>query len=135
MFGLNDLEGRWQLSRTIMDARAGLTGQFKGKATWMPDGHGLVQEEHGVLRYGDATPMQATRRYLWRADGDVLKVLFEDGRPFHDVPIHGQEALHDCPPDTYRVCYTFDGSNQFSTRWHVKGPRKDAVLTTHFTRL
>ncbi len=64
-----------------------------------------------------------------------MHVFFDDGRPFHTVPAHGAEALHDCPPDTYRVRYTYDATDTFSTRWHVTGPRKDAVLRTQFTRL
>ncbi|OAN84345.1 hypothetical protein A8B78_07325 [Jannaschia sp. EhC01] len=130
---LADLEGRWRVLRDIDDRRAGLTGRFEGEALWSPDADGLTQTEAGVLRYATAAPMQATRRYLWREDGDGLHVFFDDGRPFHTVPAQGQEALHDCPPDIYRVRYTF-AENAFTTVWHVTGPRKDAVLTTYFTR-
>jgi hypothetical protein len=134
MISLSDLEGRWSVERIITDLRAGLDGQFSGHAVWTPDANGLLQEEKGVLTYGTASPMQATRRYLWRETPTTLDVLFDDARPFHSVPDAGQEALHDCPPDTYRVRYTFNGRDAFSTRWHVTGPRKDAVLVTTFTR-
>ena len=134
MIGLEELEGRWQVSRVIADARAGLEGRFEGEAVWTPDADGLVQEERGVLRYGEAAPMQATRRYLWREAAGALNVFFEDGRAFHTVPTTGEEALHDCPPDSYRVRYTFENAMQFSTRWHVAGPRKDVVLTTEFIK-
>lgn len=134
MIRLADLEGRWRVSRMIEDLRAGLKGQFEGEATWSPDADGLIQEEQGTLTFGTAPPMQATRRYLWRAEGAALSVLFDDGRAFHTVPQPGAEALHDCPPDTYRVRYTFEDTCKFSTRWHVMGPRKDVVLTTTFTK-
>jgi hypothetical protein len=132
---LGDLEGLWHLGRVVEDRRAALTGRFDGEARWRPDAAGLVQDERGLLRYGAATPMQATRRYLWRADDAGLCVLFDDGRPFHIVPPEGELALHDCPPDRYRVRYSFDLPDRFTTTWHVTGPRKDATLTSTFTRL
>lgn len=135
MMRLADLEGRWQISRTIEDRRADLTGVFEGEATWSPDAEGLIQTEVGTLRYGNATPMQATRRYLWREQDGALRVFFEDGHAFHTVPLEGEEALHDCPPDTYRVRYTVETRGRFATRWHVTGPRKDAVLQTRFTKV
>lgn len=133
MWKLNDYQGRWHVLRDIEDRRAGLCGRFEGEGVWMPDAEGLIQTETGVMTYGSAPPMQATRRYLWREDTHGVHVFFDDGRPFHTLPDAGGEALHDCPPDTYRVRYTFT-DNAFTTIWHVTGPRKDAVLTTHFTR-
>ncbi|UWQ97534.1 trigger factor [Rhodobacteraceae bacterium M385] len=132
---MDALKGRWQLSRVITDYRADLTGRFEGEAAWRPIEGGLEQVEQGVLRYGAAAPMQATRRYLWRSQGAELAVFFDDGRPFHTVPEEGKEALHDCPPDTYRVRYSFKGRDAFSTLWRVTGPRKDMLLDTTFTRI
>ena len=134
MIRLDDLEGHWRLSRVIRDARAGITGRFEGACVWRPDARGLVQEETGLLHYGAAPPMQAARRYLWRAEGAELQVFFDDGRPFHIVPRGGAEALHDCPPDIYRVRYDFDDAAEFRTSWHVTGPRKDAVIDSHFIK-
>lgn len=131
---LLNLEGRWRVLRDIDDRLAGLTGQFEGEALWSLDTDGLVQTETGVMTYGTAPPMQATRRYLWREDAGGLHVFFDDGRPFHTVPPPGKEALHDCPPDTYRVRYSF-AADTFTTIWHVTGPRKDAVLSSVFTRV
>lgn len=131
---LDDLEGLWHLGRVIEDRRAGVTGRLEGESRWTPDGGGLMQEERGLLRYGRAAPMQAARRYLWRADDAGLNVLFDDGRPFHIVPVAGEIAEHHCPPDHYRVRYAFDLPGRFTTTWHVAGPRKDATLTSTFTR-
>ncbi|WP_341861837.1 DUF6314 family protein [Gymnodinialimonas sp. 57CJ19] len=135
MIGLDALKGRWRLSRVITDYRADMTGRFEGEAMWRPFDDGLEQVEEGTLRYGAAAPMQATRRYLWRSEGADLAVFFDDGRPFHTVPKAAEEALHDCPPDTYRVRYTFADKDQFSTLWRVTGPRKDMLLDTTFTRI
>jgi hypothetical protein len=85
VIALADLEGRWTLDRRIDDRRAGLTGRLTGTCVWRPDGQGLVQHETGILHYGDAAPIRAERRYLWRADSEGLAVFFEDGRPFHRI--------------------------------------------------
>jgi hypothetical protein len=132
---LADLEGRWALERRIEDRRAGLDGRLSGTCVWRPDGAALVQEEAGTLHYGDAPPILAERRYLWRADGDGLAVFFEDGRAFHRVGPGRMQDRHDCAPDTYDVAYVFDHWPVFSTVWHVTGPRKDHVIHSFYTRL
>mgnify|MGYP001795186644 CR=1 FL=1 len=121
------------MNRVIEDRRADLTGRFEGEAAWTPDNVGLIQDETGMMHYGAAAPMRATRRYLWR-DANGLEVFFDDGRAFHLVPEPGAEAVHDCPPDTYRVRYEVLSPDQFRSTWHVTGPRKDATLTSFFER-
>ena len=135
MITLDDLRGTWRLSREIDDLRAGLTGRLTGEAGWRADGMGLIQEERGLLRLGDAPPMQAERRYLWRADGVALAVFFEDGRPFHSLAPGRLCDRHECPPDTYDVTYRLHGSGAFSTEWRVTGPRKDLVIRSDYTRV
>lgn len=134
MITLANFEGLWRLSRVIEDARAGVTGRLEGQAVWQPDAPGLAQEESGTLQYGAAPPMQATRRYLWREEGEEIAVFFEDGRPFHTLPAQGGEAVHHCDPDLYRVTYSFDLPRAFVQTWRVTGPRKDATITSHFSR-
>lgn len=134
MIALADLEGRWRLERVIEDARAGLTGRLEGESVWSPDGAGLKQVETGLLSYGAAPPMQASRTYLWREGPDGLAVFFEDGRPFHTVT--GRlAARHDCPPDLYDVTYDFSAWPVWESRWRVTGPRKDALIVSRFSRL
>ncbi|MCU4655134.1 DUF6314 family protein [Roseibacterium sp. SDUM158016] len=135
MIGLSDLEGRWLLGRVIEDRRAGLTGRLEGTATWAPDGVGLVQVEKGLLRYGDAPPMQAERRYLWRAAGEGLEVLFEDGRPFHVLAPGRLSDTHLCAPDTYVMSYVFGDGPGFATVCEVRGPRKDMRIESRYSPL
>ncbi|WP_375552030.1 MULTISPECIES: DUF6314 family protein [Rhodophyticola] len=134
MIALADLEGVWRLDRQIEDRRAGLSGLLEGEAVWQPDGTGLTQIETGLLRYGDAAPMQATRRYLWREEAGLLRVYFDDGRPFHELTGAAPEARHVCPPDIYDVRYDLTGWPDWSARWHVTGPRKEAVITSRYRR-
>ncbi len=134
MIQLADLEGRWRLERRIDDRRAAIVGHLDGEVTWRPDGAGLRQEEQGVLRYGDAPEMQASRVYLWRATSEGIAVFFEDGRPFHELRHGAREDRHLCPPDTYDVRYDFGDWPTWRQVWHVTGPRKDAIIDSVFQR-
>lgn len=129
-----DFEGRWQVRRVISDHLAGQSGAFTGTATLSPRGDGLWDWlESGVIALGGSRPMSAARRYLWRAEGDRIAVLFEDGRPFHDfAPDGAPEAAHWCAPDDYRVRYDFSDWPDWQAEWVVKGPRKDyRMLSRH----
>lgn len=135
MITLADLCGSWRLTRQIIDHRAGQTGDVHGVCRWSEDGVGLIQHETGVMRFGTAPPMQASRAYLWRATGASLVVFFDDGRPFHRL---GPGQLHDrhhCPPDTYDVAYDFTGWPDWSQIWHVTGPRKHLRIESRFQPL
>ncbi|MEM9756749.1 MAG: DUF6314 family protein [Pseudomonadota bacterium] len=132
---LADFAGPWRLDRRIEDHRAGLTGVLTGTAEWTPDAHGLVYDEVGILRYGSAPPLRATRRYLWRENAHRLVVLFEDGRHFHAFTAYEGRAEHACPPDTYRVRYDFAAWPDWVSRWHVVGPRKDVQITSRYRRV
>ena len=94
-----------------------------------------MQEEEGWLALpGGGAPLRATRRYLWAADAAWLEVRFEDGRPFHTVPLDvaRPEAAHDCAPDVYRVAYDFADWPRWRAVWRVTGPRKDYVMTSDY---
>jgi hypothetical protein len=135
MIALSDLAGVWRLTRHIVDHRAGLSGHLEGTSRWSPDAHGLRQEETGLLHYGSAPPMQASRAYLWRQAGAGLAVFFEDGRPFHQLGPDRLSDRHLCDPDTYDVTYDLSRWPDWTQVWHVTGPRKHAIITSRFQRL
>lgn len=137
MISLPALEGVWGLERRIEDRRGGVVGHLTGQCVWRPDAHGLRQEEAGVLRMGDAPPMQARRVYLWRETEAGLAVLFEDGRAFHAIDLaRGRlRDRHLCPPDTYDVTYEIDDWPHWRQEWVVTGPRKDARIVSDFSPL
>ena len=131
---LADFEGVWQLDRRIEDRRAGVTGRLNGQAVWVPGQGGLVLTETGTLQYGDGAPMQAERRYLWREDAGGIAVFFDDERVFHWFSAGKTTALHDCPPDLYRVSYDLTGWPHWSAEWQVNGPRKDYRMQSLYHR-
>jgi len=132
---LEDFEGQWRLEREIEDARAGQRVRFSGTALFSPDTEGLLCEEAGDLILPGQPPMRASRRYLWRAQGEDIAVLFHDGRPFHLIgPGARPAAEHDCPPDFYRVRYDFRHWPDWEAEWRVSGPRKSYVMRSRYLR-
>ena len=131
---LSEFTGLWRLTRRIDDRRAGVVGRFEGQAEFVADEADLILTETGRLCYGGAAPMQAERRYLWRADGAGIAVFFADGRPFHWFSMASPEAHHACPPDSYDVAYEFGGWPHWQSRWAVSGPRKDYVMISRYER-
>ena len=129
--------GRWSLSRQIDDRHSGGTGTLTGVADFTPEGDRLLYSETGQLRIGDAPPMEATRRYIWRAAEDRIEVLFDDGRPFHFFTASGQGegTDHLCGADLYRVSYDFTNWPEWSAQWTVQGPRKDYVMMSRYRLL
>ena len=136
MRAIGDFEGVWLLSRRIDDRRADAKGQFEGRAVLSRDGAGLTYDETGLLTFGAAAPLTATRRYLWRPDGGLVAVFFADGRPFHsfDPADTAPEAHHPCAPDTYRVRYDFARWPEWSADWQVSGPRKEYRMRSSYRR-
>ncbi len=136
MRGLAAFEGAWQIARLIDDRRTGQTGRFDGIARLVPDTAGLLYREEGVLRLGEAPAMNATRSYLWRAEGAAIAVYFEDGRLFHhfDPALTRPGADHACDPDSYTVLYDFSLWPEWRAVWNVSGPRKAYRMESTYRR-
>ena len=133
-----DFIGRWQIDRRIDDRHAGQTGTLAGTATFAPGGDGgLIYDERGTLRLGTGTPLEATRRYLWRFGAGGVEVRFADGAPFHAFVPAGRAAgtAHLCGADLYEVAYDFSGFPEWQAVWTVRGPRKDYTATTRHRRV
>jgi len=132
---LGAFRGDWRIERQIEDVRAGRTGRFDGTAAFRAAAEGLDYHETGTLRLGEAAPMTATRRYRWVDGGaSTIEVRFADGRLFHrfyaDEPMPA--AVHDCPPDQYRVRYDFRNWPRWRAEWWVRGPRKDYGIASAY---
>lgn len=132
---LSAFEGTWTMSRSIDDALTGRPGRLDGVARFSPEADGLACVETGLLTLSGRPAMTASRRYLWRDGGaGAIEVSFEDGRFFHrfDADSAAPSALHDCPPDEYRVRYDFTRWPDWSAEWRVRGPRKDYAMVTRY---
>jgi hypothetical protein len=133
---LNDFAGSWTIKRDI-DDRLGGSGRFEGQALLEPYKGGLRYAEKGTLTLNTGASMRAERIYHWQQDGRLIAVTFEDGRAFHrfDPSLGGAGDRHYCDPDIYDVIYAFEDWPTWSSHWTVKGPRKDYVMRSVFSRL
>jgi len=129
-------EGHWDLSRKIVDHRAGNVGSFVGLAVFQRHADEYLYEETGLLSLSGAASMTACRRYIWRRHDARVQVLFEDRRAFHEIDLStsAPEATHFCDPDTYDVAYDFSAWPRWSGHWQVRGPRKHYEMWSIHTR-
>ena len=134
---LADFEGRWRIARRIEDNWMGTTGLFEGVARFTVDGQGLAYHEVGELKLPQEAPLAASRRFLWRVDGDGIEVLYEDGAPFHRIAGGHRvvQAWHACGQDDYEVSYNFTRWPGWRAIWKVRGPRKDSLSISDYSRL
>lgn len=124
--------GRWRIERVILD-RKGPDARFLGRAD-ICEGDPWLYAEEGEMRMGTAR-FAASRRYLWQPAGDGVAIAFEDGRPFHTLPLDGGRSGHWCDPDQYDVAYDFDQWPRWHVTWNVTGPRKDYCMESTYLPL
>ncbi len=133
-----DFEGVWHLERIIADVGARrIVGRFRGQATFAPRGReSLDYEENGQLRLSQGGSCAATRRYFWHFEGPILRVEFDDGRPFWQVALSGGlGSPHLCGSDLYEARLTLGNWPRWRLAWRVRGPRKDLVIASAFRRM
>jgi hypothetical protein len=150
---LGFMRGRWDIERTLVDHRSGISGRFTGRAlvesaTSEPGGDqqaglgphvppgALRYREQGELRFGAHTGPATRRLALWAGPDGTADVRFADGRPFYLLDLRpGQwRAEHLCGLDRYDVTYRVLAAGLLEERWRVSGPGKDYESTTRLAR-
>ena len=128
------LTGTWTIERTLEDTAT--SGTFTGTATFTPDATGLAYEERGVLDLGHWRGDSYRRLHYAPAPSGVLTVTFDDGRFFHELDLREGEwtALHPCGADAYEGRYAVLSEAEWRQEWRVRGPRKDQVIVSLFSR-
>lgn len=107
-----------------------------GEAVLARSGLRLVYTETGRLLIPGQAPLTAMQRYVWQERAGWVAIRFSDGRPFHGFPLRAAqaEATHLCEPDRYLVRYDFSRWPEWSSEWHVTGPRKEYVMRSCYLR-
>ncbi|WAZ20531.1 DUF6314 family protein [Streptomyces cinnabarinus] len=132
------LTGSWRVRRTVRDQVSCERGEFTGTTVFgrLTEG-GLLHRETGTFVWqGVARPAERTLRFLPGSTPGTADVRFADGRPFHvlDLTAGRYVADHPCAADLYRGEFTVLDADRWRTEWRVRGPTKDLVLTTDYTR-
>ncbi|MEU4087675.1 DUF6314 family protein [Streptomyces aureus] len=132
------LGGAWRVERSVRDLASGAEGRFTGTTVFDPlEGSGLLHRESGTFVWqGVARPAERTLRFLPGDGPGRALVRFADGRPFHDLDLTSGHwvADHPCSADLYRGEFTVRDEHHWRSLWRVRGPAKDLVLTTDYTR-
>ncbi|MYU24530.1 DUF6314 family protein [Streptomyces sp. SID8352] len=132
------LTGRWHTGRTVRDLAGDVTGRFEGTTVFRAAADGeLLCRESGTLTWRGATrPAGRTLRYAAGGAPGTAEVRFADGRPFHtlDLGTGHHVAEHPCAADHYRGEFTVRDRDHWHLVWRVRGPAKDLLLSTGYTR-
>ncbi len=76
--------------------------------------------------------------YVYEEERDKILKRFMDGRNFYEIKLDLDkmegDGEHLCDEDFYKAKYTFKDCNNFALFYDVKGPQKDYVIQTAFTR-
>lgn len=132
--------GTWWLEREILDSSARAhSGHVTGWATLTPDAEvpGLLRYvEHGTVQLGSHRG-PAVRRLAYHLDGPRARVVFEDGRHFHDLDLRTGvwEVAHPCRADLYRGRFEVDDVHRWRHEWSVTGPCKHHRIRTVLERV
>ena len=131
----HEFAGHWHLSRRI-DHSQEPSADFNGRAVLSKAKGGLWYREDGQLQISGHGPISAQRQFLWIKNPGRVMVLFDDGRPFHQIDLAStlSKDRHHCDPDIYDVEYDFTDWPDWTCVWWVKGPRKDYVMTSLYSR-
>ncbi|MFE6285305.1 DUF6314 family protein [Streptomyces sp. NPDC057877] len=132
------LAGRWRVERSVRDLATGEEGHFTGTTGFgQLDGGGLLHRESGTFVWrGVARPAERTLRFLPGPAPGTVDVRFADGRPFHGLDLTSGRHIadHPCSADLYRGEFSVRDADHWRTVWRVRGPAKDLVLSTDYTR-
>jgi hypothetical protein len=136
------LPGSWHTERIVRDLASGDEGRFRGTTVFGPEpgpepGDGLTQREDGeFLWQGVSRPAGRTLRLLPAGTPGSADVRFADGREFHALDLTAGRfvATHPCAADLYEGEFAVLDEDRWRTVWRVRGPAKDLVLTTEYTR-
>jgi hypothetical protein len=101
-----------------------------GRAVIAEAAEGWTYVERGRMTLPTGQVFEAERRYLWQPREGAVEIRFDDGRPFHTLPLTGGQDAHWCDPDQYDVTYDMSDWPRWQAVWRVRGPRKDYKMTT-----
>jgi hypothetical protein len=128
--------GEWRLDREIRTADGDPAGEVTGTATFTEADGVLVYHEEGELRLGGYTGPVTRALHYRPAGAGRASVHFDHGGFFHDLDLRDGHwtADHPCRADFYRGEYRVADAAHWRQRWAVRGPAKDHVIVTRFSR-
>lgn len=133
------LSGRWSLNRVL-----GAYGEIEGFATFSEnrDINILNYREDFNVNNFNQNSMHSYKEYeyhlfeskimkCFKSENDQRQVFYELEFLSDDFAV----AKHMCNLDSYDVEYNFSSLGNFKLKYSVKGPRKDYIIETEFSKI
>jgi hypothetical protein len=133
------LSGKWSLERIL-----GAYGIIEGLATFS-EGHEInildYREDFNISNFNQNS-MRSYKEYEYHLLEDKIVKYFKSEnnskRMFYELEFLSDDfavAQHICNLDRYDVEYKFKNPGNFKLKYSVKGPRKDYIIETEFTKI
>ncbi len=131
------------MERLINDHRTMSNIRFTGMAHYVafthrdvPGATGLRAFETGELSCGDYRGESRRSLEYFFGEDALVHIHVSDGRPFVNFDFSTGNSLssHHCGEDDYEIAINVRSGDVFRERWRVRGPMKDYVAVTTFTR-
>ncbi|MHC1547771.1 DUF6314 family protein [Phyllobacterium sp. K27] len=123
--------GTWQVTRKVIDHRAGAIYGFAGRATITPE----LFEERGDMSVG-RNVLQAARIYRLVFADAAVRVLYPSGNEFVTLGYDAsQRVSHLCGSDFYQGRFLFESRDRWVEGWRVRGPQKRYSSLSRYVRV
>jgi hypothetical protein len=122
--------GTWQVTRKVIDHRAGAIYGFSGQAVITNE----LFEERGEMSVG-RNVLQAVRTYRLVFEDAAVRVLYPSGSEFVSLGYDpSQHVSHLCGSDFYQGHFLFRSSDAWVETWRVHGPQKRYSSLSRYVR-
>ena len=135
---LKDLVGVWTLERTIKPGGV-MVGQAEFKPVSDTEYH-YIEQGSLTLDHGEEIK-DVKRAHIYKLEKDTIQIYYADGpdngKLFQVLEFTSDteaQAEHLCRYDLYESAYSFALPAEFTVRHAVKGPKKDYVSKTKYSK-
>lgn len=137
------LEGRWSLTRRIVDSSQQLLASGVGHASFTKSNNNpncLEYYESGEVTHRGQKPASFYKKYFFSLLNGELSVFFDCQLQdmYHTIDFASTTEVvgkHLCNLDHYMITYQFDLPRKYKTICEVSGPNKDFVIHSIYTRV
>ncbi|MBS0272157.1 MAG: hypothetical protein JSR85_05870 [Proteobacteria bacterium] len=134
------LEGKWAFNRSINGSEIMRgTALFHSVNECLPS---YSYQEEGIYSAGPLSQLSFFREYFYCLNNKTIEVYFSFQKKKHNFFYalafscpNLANGVHHCVHDVYKATYVFLEKDIFLLQYDVRGPKKDFVIQTTFTRL
>ena len=144
-----NLRGNWVFDKIIEDLNLQEVNTASGVASFSqldPDNIDTLSfsESGKLLLKDDATPLNFTRKYIYKIVGNQIDIILDDGvtkgELFQTLIVEENEDVimgseHICKLDKHNGKYFFEDNSNFSTEYTVQGNKTNLRIKTTYRKI